>query len=88
MPKVDKGRIDLDAQVQYDKSLQGKEIDAIDKKAGVDFKDEGVVRAKMGGQNLICKGMRVPSDKFKNRYDKIAWYCDKCGKHHIKGVDC
>lgn len=76
------------ATVVFDDSMKGKKIDAIDKRIGVDFADEGRKHIPVAKTNLICKGQRVPSEKFKRRFDEIAWMCDVCGKMHPKRSEC
>lgn len=76
------------ATVVFDDSLKGKEIDAIDKRIALDFKDEGRKSAPVGAKNMFCSGMKVPGEKFKKRYDEIAWECSKCGEMHPKGGKC
>jgi hypothetical protein len=72
------------ATVVFDESMRGKKIDAIDKRVSLDFEDEGKQTVPMGRQNLICIGQRVPSNKFKQRFDKIAWMCSKCEKMQVR----
>jgi hypothetical protein len=77
------------ATVVFDESMKGKKIDAIDKhKVSLDFEDEGRKAVPRGRENLICAGQRIPSKRFKQRYDEIAWACSECGKMHPKGSEC
>jgi RNase P subunit RPR2 len=76
------------AKVVFDDSMKGKSIDAIDKKAGIDFKDEGRVTIPSSSLNMMCPGQKVPSKRYKKRYEEMSWMCDDCGEMHPKGVDC
>ena len=77
------------ATVVFDDSMKGKNIDAIDKPdVSLNFKDQGRRTVPMGTQNLMCPGQKVPSDKYKNNYDEMAWACDKCGEMHPKSEEC
>lgn len=76
------------ATVVFDESLQGKQIDAIDKPLGLDFKDQGTITVPSSAQNMMCPGMKIPSKKFKKQYDEMEWMCDDCGEMHRKGVPC
>lgn len=76
------------ATVVFDKSLQGKKIDAIDKKAGLDFEDQGRVTIPNTSQNLYVGSHKYTSAKFAKHYDEMEWMCDDCGKMHRKDVDC
>lgn len=76
------------ASVVFDDTLKGKNIDAIDKKAGLDFKDQGRVTVPQSAKNMMCPGQKIPSETFKQRYDEMEWMCDDCGEMHRKDVDC
>jgi RNase P subunit RPR2 len=89
--KTDKSRVEEHkrySKVVFDDSMKGKTIDAIDKKAGLDFKDEGRVTVPASAKNMMCPGMKVPSKTYKERYTEMSWMCDDCGEMHPKGVDC
>ena len=89
---IDKGVLEEhkeEATVVFDESMHGKDIDAIsDPKLSLNFKDGGKKIVPMGGQNLMCPGQRVPNERFKQRYDEMAWMCDDCGEMHPKGEEC
>ncbi len=89
---IDKGVLEESREesvVVFDESLHGKEIDAISTpKLSLDFKDDGEKTAPIGRQNLMCPGQRVPNERFKQRYDEMAWMCDDCGEMHPKGEEC
>lgn len=76
------------ASVVFDKSLQGKTIDAIEKKAGIDFQDQGYAKVPKGAKNLLVGSHKYTTGKFSRRYDEIEWMCDKCKKMHRKDVGC
>lgn len=76
------------ATVVFDKSLHGKTIDGIDKKVGLDFKDEGYAKVPAGAKNLLVGSHKYTTPRFGQRYDEIEWMCDKCKKMHRKDVDC
>ncbi len=77
------------ATVVFDDSMKGKKIDAIDKpKVSLDFEDEGRRSIPVAKTNLMCKGQRSTTEKFRRHFDEIAWKCDKCGKMHPKGEGC
>ena len=76
------------ATVVFDKSLQGKKIDAIDKKIGLDFEDQGVAKVPKGAKNLLVGSHKYTTARFSKGYDDIEWMCDDCGKMHRKDVDC
>lgn len=90
--KTDKDRVERhkkEATVVFDESLQGKTIRAIDKKAGIDFKDEGKVSViPRSAVNMMCPGQKIPSAKFKQRYDEVAWHCAKCDTMHTEAEGC
>ena len=77
-----------EATVVFDDSMKGKKIDAIDKRVSVDFEDEGRRSVPVAKTNLMCKGQRSTTEKFRRHFDEIAWMCDDCGKMHPKGEDC
>lgn len=86
--KCDKSRVEEHkecATCVVDESLHGKKIDAIDKRVGLDWEDQGMKSVPQGAKVLFCSGLRTPSKKFRDRYDEIAWECEKCGKLHPKG---
>lgn len=77
------------AKVVFDDTLKGKKIDAIeDPKISMDFEDQGMVSIPSSSQNMMCPGQKIPSKKFKKRYDEMAWECAKCGKMHRKSEEC
>jgi hypothetical protein len=78
-----------EATVVFDDSMIGKDIDAIsDPKLSLNFKDGGRKIVPMGGQNLMCPGQRTTSEKYRSRYEEMAWMCDDCGEMHPKGEEC
>ncbi len=92
MATTDKDRVERhkeEATVVFDQSLQGKTIDGIDTKAGLDFKDHGRVSVvPRSAINMMCPGMKVPSKKFKKRYEEIAWHCARCDRMHTESEGC
>ncbi len=76
------------ATVVFDDSLKGKTVDAIDKPAGLDFKDHGYVKVPKGAKNLFVGSHKYTTNKFSKGYDEVEWKCDDCGKMHRKGVPC
>ena len=89
--KSDKSIIDEhkeEATVVFDDSMKGKKIDAIDKRIGLDFKDQGMVDVPQGRKILYVGDHKWSTPKFRKRYDEIAWECSKCGKMHPKGDGC
>ena len=91
MATTDKDRIAEhieEAEVVFDDSMKGKAVDAITKPAGIDFKDHGKKFVPMGGKNMMCPGMKIPSKPYKEHYDEMEWMCDDCGEMHRKDVDC
>jgi len=71
-----------------DDSLKGKKIDAIDKRIGLDWEDQGLAKVPRGAKNLFVGSHKYTNDTFRERYDKIAWECAKCGKMHMKEENC
>lgn len=71
-----------------DDSLKGKKIDAIDKRAGLDWEDQGVAKVPQGAKMLYVGDHKWTTSKFSEGYDNIKWECAKCGKMHLKGVRC
>lgn len=76
------------ATAVVDDSLKGKKIDAIDKRIGLDFEDQGVAKVPRGAKNLYVGDHKWTTSKFRKGYDEIAWECEKCGKMHPKGGVC
>jgi hypothetical protein len=77
-----------ESTVVFDDSMKGKNIREIDKRAGLDFKDEGVAKVPQGAKILYVGDHKWSTPRFRKRYDEIAWECDKCGKMHPKGEEC
>ena len=77
-----------ESTVVFDDSMKGKTIKEIDKRAGLDFKDDGVVNAPTGKKVLYVGDHRWATSKFRKRYDEIAWECEECGEMHPKGENC
>jgi hypothetical protein len=92
MATTDKDRVERhkeEATVVFDESLKGKTIDAIDGKAGIDFKDQGRMSViPRSSINMMCPGQKVPSEKYKKRYDEVAWHCAKCDRMHTEAEGC
>lgn len=89
--KSDKSRIEDHKKyitAVADDSLKGKKIDAIDKRVGVDWEDQGVAKVPAGAKKLYVGDHRWTTSKFGKSYDNIEWECAKCGKMHKKGVKC
>jgi flagellar motor protein MotB len=76
------------ATVVFDESMKNKKIEAIDKRVGLDFADEGIKSVPKGATVMFCSGQRVPGERFRKGYDEIAWECNRCGKMHLKGEEC
>jgi hypothetical protein len=89
--KSDKSRIEEHkecATCVVDDSLKGKKIDAIDKRAGLDWEDQGIAKVPQGAKTLYVGDHRWSTAKFRKKYDEIAWECAKCGKMHLKAEKC
>jgi len=78
-----------EATVVFDDSLQGKEIDGINTKAGLDFKDQGRVRVPFtSGKNLYVGTHKFNNPKFDKGYDDVEWHCSRCDRMHKKSEEC
>ena len=86
--KVDKSAINKDEQVVYDDSLKGKNIDAIDKRPGLDFKDQGIAKIPVSAKNMFCKGSRSKESllKYYKGYEGMSWNCKDCNKEECNCV--
>lgn len=82
--KTDKSRINPEAELVYDESLRGVDIDDLHGRSGLKFKDDGIAEVPKSGKVYI-----IPTSRpYRERYDEIAWECDDCGKMHPKGEGC
>jgi hypothetical protein len=82
--KTDKSRIDPEAELVYDESLRGVDIDDLHGRSGLRFKDDGIAEVPKGPKVYV-----IPVSKpYRERYEDIAWECEDCGEMHPKGEEC